>query len=1264
LRSFFTDIFRRNIYLLLAAFVLFISGYFLNLYFSSDASVAVLRNSIQSYLQQRERDFSRLTNDTAYLKRLAANRYSHEDLETVLKKEYGVFLYTADTAGKPGALQFWSDQRSSPTPSIVNGSNGSGFVQLSNGQYDYIRTTLPTDTGRPLVAIALIPIRWQYFISVSNLTPEFVNFSSAEARVLIVTNATEFPVRDNHGNILFYLQKKPGYHASAHNWPIPLVILLGTFLVLIIIHNIAHTIRERWGAAWGIGFLVAVILLLRAMIYISPGMLNLRQFDLFDPSIYSSSFILKSLGDLLINSFLFCWIILFVRRELSDYTIPQSIHKWVNWLWTVIGLALLVVTSFVFANIVQSLVLDAKVSFNVTNFFSLLNNYSFIGFLALAALALGYFFLSQVLFQLIGYLIRSLSIVLYILIATMGLIVLTFIPNPLTVELDILVLIWLLAYTWLMQRRIFFDLRFRFNVSEVLFWLFIFSTSISAIILFETRKTEEDTRRLMADRLADRADPSSDKLVSIVFQYVDNDFLTLNFNRFRDPISNIIMKDSMINRNFNPYQTAFDTHIYTYDGDEKPLFNDPPVSYDTLNTIFTVLGKATDVLDLKYYSRTFDKYVFIYRKALRNDTTGKIEGSIFILSEPKNYNKGEHALVPELFRQKTEDLPDYYAIYKKRELITDNSDYPFSTRLTDEMIPAMDYTHIKKEGYDELWHRLSDDDWVVVVKRDNSSLEDVTLFAYLFSAFLFLIALFRLAALLIWSRLHWSQLKTYWQMNIRSQIHTTIIFISLFSFIVIGAATIIFFINRYNRNNRDRLSRSMQIMVSEVQGKLGEQGETTPGRLTYQGSRSQLQKLIEDIAQTHATDINIYGLDGNLEVSSNLLVYNKGILSPKMHPLAYYNMHDLNTIQFANDEHLGGVPYLSIYRPLRDESGKAFAYLNLPSFTDQDELKEEISNFLVTIINLNAFIFLIAGTIALFLTNRITISFLLISKKMQEINLGKTNEAIEWTRNDEIGGLVKEYNKMVRKLEESAAALAKSEREGAWREMARQVAHEIKNPLTPMKLSIQYLQKAIDNNSTNVKEMAASVARTLVEQIDHLSKIASDFAQFANIGNPKKEVFDLHEMLYSLVSLYETTENLLFKWVPVHHKIHVFADKTQLNRLFTNLLQNALEACVNKSRRVISVSEEVKDDSIIVKVTDNGEGIPLEMQSKIFIPNFTTKSSGTGLGLAMSKTIVEQAKGKIWFETVEGDGTTFFVELPILRATQASITTAPPAAAS
>ena len=199
--------------------------------------------------------------------------------------------------------------------------------------------------------------------------------------------------------------------------------------------------------------------------------------------------------------------------------------------------------------------------------------------------------------------------------------------------------------------------------------------------------------------------------------------------------------------------------------------------------------------------------------------------------------------------------------------------------------------------------------------------------------------------------------------------------------------------------------------------------------------------------------------------------------------------------------------------PCRLAAGTSSAYINIPSFNTEDELNDEISRFLVTIINLNVFIFLIAGTIAVFLTNRITTSFSLISEKMRQVNLSKTNELIEWNKNDEIGGLIREYNKMVAKLVESASALAKSEREGAWREMARQVAHEIKNPLTPMKLSIQYLQKANNGEAPNMKELTANVAKTLVEQIDHLSKIASDFSQFAHIGNPHNEVIDLHEML-------------------------------------------------------------------------------------------------------------------------------------------------------
>jgi two-component system, NtrC family, nitrogen regulation sensor histidine kinase NtrY len=411
--------------------------------------------------------------------------------------------------------------------------------------------------------------------------------------------------------------------------------------------------------------------------------------------------------------------------------------------------------------------------------------------------------------------------------------------------------------------------------------------------------------------------------------------------------------------------------------------------------------------------------------------------------------------------------------------------------------------------------------------------------------------------------------------------------------------------------------------------------------------REKLEKLIEKISDIHAVDVNLYDLDGDLKVSSLPLPYNKGIISTKMDPVAYYHLNRKKEVQYFKEEKIGKLNFVSNYVPVIDATGREYAYLNIPYFTSESKLQEEIANFLVTIINLNAFIFLIAGIVALFITNRITRSFSFISDKMKAVNLGKLNEAIDWKRDDEIGELVKEYNKMVGKLDESAVALAKSEREGAWREMARQVAHEIKNPLTPMKLSLQYLQKSILDNSDNVKELTANVAQTLVEQIDHLNHIAGEFSQFANIENPYNEIFDLHEVLKTVIQLHSIDDRLKLNWNPVSRTVMINADRTHINRLFTNLLQNAMQAVPDERTVHINIDEELTNEKVLIRIKDNGNGIPEEMHSKIFTPNFTTKTSG--LGLAMSKGIVEQAKGNIWFETQMGEGTTFFVELPLVN---------------
>jgi nitrogen fixation/metabolism regulation signal transduction histidine kinase len=334
--------------------------------------------------------------------------------------------------------------------------------------------------------------------------------------------------------------------------------------------------------------------------------------------------------------------------------------------------------------------------------------------------------------------------------------------------------------------------------------------------------------------------------------------------------------------------------------------------------------------------------------------------------------------------------------------------------------------------------------------------------------------------------------------------------------------------------------------------------------------------------------------------------------------------------------------------PIRDEYGGAIGYLNVPFFASEKYLKTQISNILVTLINLYAFIFLISSIFTGFLTRWLTRTFDIIIKQFSRINLQR-NERIEWPYDDEIGMLVREYNKMVKTVEENAAILAQNERESAWREMARQVAHEIKNPLTPMKLNIQYLQQALRNDHPNAKQMADKVSSSLIEQIDNLSYIASEFSNFAKMPEARPEEMNLNELMDVALELYLNEQTVKVSMSKTDEQLIVFSDKSQLMRVLTNLLENAIQAIPEDKQGKIYVVLTREDKNALISITDNGQGISEEVAERIFQPYFTTKSSGTGLGLAMTKKIIEFWQGQIWFETIEGEGTTFFIRLPILE---------------
>jgi nitrogen fixation/metabolism regulation signal transduction histidine kinase len=272
----------------------------------------------------------------------------------------------------------------------------------------------------------------------------------------------------------------------------------------------------------------------------------------------------------------------------------------------------------------------------------------------------------------------------------------------------------------------------------------------------------------------------------------------------------------------------------------------------------------------------------------------------------------------------------------------------------------------------------------------------------------------------------------------------------------------------------------------------------------------------------------------------------------------------------------------------------------------------------------------------------------LIREKLTGLKFGKPNEKIELNRRDEIGALVAAYNMMIDKLAMSAEQLARSERESAWREMAKQVAHEIKNPLTPMKLSVQHLKRAWDENAPDFDKRVERFTNTIVEQIDSLSSIASEFSDFAKMPEARAEAIDLREVIQNALELYRNdTQFDIRTRIPDTESILISADKKQMLRVLINLIKNAIQSFIPERRGLLSLSLEIKNQLIVISVQDNGHGISPDQQEKIFSPNFTTKSSGMGLGLAMVKTIIEDSGGHISFSSQEGIGTIFTISFPL-----------------
>ena len=473
-------------------------------------------------------------------------------------------------------------------------------------------------------------------------------------------------------------------------------------------------------------------------------------------------------------------------------------------------------------------------------------------------------------------------------------------------------------------------------------------------------------------------------------------------------------------------------------------------------------------------------------------------------------------------------------------------------------------------------------------------------------------------------------------LSLRARIFLAMTLIVVATFVLISVITIPQFKTQSDKYHSKRLERKeaqIQRSIAYFSKEAGEKINTEEFDLI-------LAEKIYEVSDVQSVKFSIYGVDGKL-INSTL---------PKKE-INTINSDLLNRILNQNDSkiieitQMDDIQYRSSYSLIIDDNFNPLWILNLPYYDDDNLNSYELESFLIILGEVYFFLFILSIIISYFVSQYMTQAVSQIALKMKQTRLDKRNSKIKIkARSKEVKSLVESYNNMVEMLDKNVKELSKSNKEQAWRQMAKQVAHEIKNPLTPMKLSVQSFKRNFDEKEDKNEEKVQEFTQTIIQQIDTMSSIASAFSNFSEMPVQKGEQTNIVKAIKLALEIFKD-ENITFK--SDFDKIIINIDKPQIVRIMTNLIKNSIQACQNVSSPKINVTLKQKENVVEIRVKDNGQGIPKEIRPNIFEPNFTTKSSGMGLGLGMVKNLVNSYDGKIDFETKIQKGTTFKITFPL-----------------
>jgi two-component system, NtrC family, nitrogen regulation sensor histidine kinase NtrY len=479
--------------------------------------------------------------------------------------------------------------------------------------------------------------------------------------------------------------------------------------------------------------------------------------------------------------------------------------------------------------------------------------------------------------------------------------------------------------------------------------------------------------------------------------------------------------------------------------------------------------------------------------------------------------------------------------------------------------------------------------------------------------------------------------------SLAKRIHASNVSLLAISFVVVGYLTYQHFTGTARENEIAKADFQADALFANLRARL------LNVKNTEDSTGNGLYTALEGMANSLSTDAMFYDANGHLRWSSKDNLVRSGLLPNVLNRLALSELREAGLPETQVREQANGLTYDAKYMALRDAQNHLVGYLGLPFQQTGRKIGAEVSNFIGMLASLYVFLLLVAFAVTYLLARSIIRPLSLLAEKVKKLKLEDKNEPLQYggDAKDEVSDLIVQYNGMVDKLEASKLQMVRLEREGAWREMARQVAHDIKNPLTTMKLSMQQLERVSNNPEQAAAYLRKAITR-LIEQIDSLAQIASEFSMFANLDIRNKSDVVINEVVENVHYLFSEQKNVDLNLTLPSEKLHIMGDKNHLIRVFNNLIINAIQAIPSDRLGKIKVSLSRDGELAVLRISDNGGGIPPEIRDRVFEPNFTTKTSGSGLGLAICKKIIEAHDGDIRFETRDNEGTDFFVEIPVV----------------